>query len=85
MWNDEKEELRDELEQELQWVQYRISMLDFIEGKLFQMREMAERAKDNNLSQEEIEELNTNINDLKTQVNALDEESKKIENEETVD
>jgi hypothetical protein len=41
---DEKEKLKHELEQELQWVQYRKKMLDIIEEKLLQMKQLAERA-----------------------------------------
>jgi len=75
----EKEELKKELEQELQWVQYRQKMLDIIEEKLMKMKELAEQAKDNNLSPEEIAVLNAKLNRLAAQVNALDEESRKIE------
>ncbi len=76
---DEKEELKKELEQELQWVQYRQKMLDIMEEKLLQMKELAQQAKDNNLSPEEIAVLNAKLNRLAAQVNALDEESRKIE------
>jgi hypothetical protein len=38
---DEKEELRQELQEELQWVQYRQKMLDIVEEKLLQMRQLA--------------------------------------------
>ena len=38
---DEKEELKHELEQELQWVKYRQKMLDIIKEKLLQMKQIA--------------------------------------------
>lgn len=76
---DEREELREELEQELQWVKYRQKMLDNIEEKLLQMKELAQQAKDDNLSAEELATINTKINRLAVQVNALDEESRIIE------
>ena len=76
---DEKEELKKELQQELQWVQYRQKMLDIMEEKLLQMKELAQQAKDNNLSPEEIAVLNAKLNRFAAQVNALDEESRKIE------
>jgi hypothetical protein len=75
----EKEELKKELEQELQLVQYRINMLDIIEKKLLQMRQLAEKARQENLTSGEIEVLNSRLNDLRKQVRALDGESRKTE------
>ena len=76
---DEKEELKQELEQELLWVKYRKNMLDIIDEKLFQMREIAEKIKNQKLSKKEIEELNSKISILKMQVKAIDGESRKTE------
>lgn len=76
---DEKEELKQELEQEIQWVQYRQKMLDIIEEKLLQMKQLAEQAKEENLSPAELELLNDRLNNLAEQVRALDSESRKIE------
>ena len=75
----QKEELRQELEEELQWVKYRQKMLDIMEKKLLKMREMAERAKQDNLDETYLKVLNDRINDLATQVRALDAESRKTE------
>jgi flagellin-like hook-associated protein FlgL len=82
---DDKEELRQQLQQELQWVKYRQEMLDIIEKKLIQMREIAVQVKEENLSPVEIEALNAKLNNLVAQVNALDEESKYIENKGIVE
>jgi hypothetical protein len=76
---DEKEELKQKLEQELQWVQYRQKMLDIIEEKLLQMKLLAEQAKQDNLTARELEALNARINDLAAQVRALDTESRRTE------
>ena len=76
---DEREELKEELKSELQWVKYRIRMLDIIEEKLVQMRNMAEVAKEGNLSVDEVKAMNTEINNLAEQARALDEESRKFE------
>ena len=76
---DEKEELKQELEQELQWIQYRQKMLDIIEEKLLEMRQLAERVKQGDLTTRELESLNTRLNDLALQVKALDSESRRIE------
>lgn len=73
---EEKEEQKLELQQELQWVQYRMKMLDLIELKLLQMKEIAEQAKNNKPGLEEVKVLNTKLNNLATQVRALDGESR---------
>ncbi|GEQ20116.1 hypothetical protein CBU02nite_06220 [Clostridium butyricum] len=70
---------KEELKQELQWVKYRIRMLDIIEEKLVQMRNMAEVVKKGSLSEDEVESINEKINNLAEQARALDEESRKFE------
>lgn len=82
---DEKEELKQELEQELQWVKYRQKMLDIIEEKLLQMRYLVEQAKQGNLTAGELEELNARLNGLAAQVRALDSESRRTENEKMLE
>lgn len=78
---DEREELKQELQQELLLVQYRMKMLDIMEGKLLQMEQLAKMAKQGNLTDLEIEALNSKINDLASQVKAIDSESRKKEDE----
>lgn len=75
---DEKEELKIELERELRWMRYRQKMLDIIEEKLLQMKQIAEQAKEDNLRPIELENLNDRLNNLAEQVRALDSESRKI-------
>lgn len=76
---DEREELNQELKSELQWVKYRIRMLDIIEEKLVKMRNMQEVVKKANLSVEEIEAVNIEIRKLEEQVKAIDSESRRVE------
>ncbi len=76
---DKRDELKKELEQELQWVQYRQRMLDIIDEKLLQMKKIAQQAKHGNLTEEELKVLNTRINDLAMQIRAIDSESRRIE------
>lgn len=76
---DEREELKQELKQELQWVKYRQKMLDIMEEKLLQMREIAEQVKEKNLTTAEIEVLNIKLNNLVVQVKAIDSESRRTE------
>lgn len=78
---DAKEKLKHELEQELQWVQYRHKMLNIIEEKLLQMKQLAELEKHENLTSEELKSLNDKVNKLAMQIIALDSESRKIEAE----
>lgn len=82
---DEREELKQELERELQWVQYRQKILDIIDEKLLQMKHLAEQGKKDNLTEEEREALNTRLNDLAKQVKALDGESRRIEDEKILE
>lgn len=79
MLMDEKEELKQELEQELKWVQYRQKMLDIMEEKLLEMRSIAEQAKQGGLTSVELEILNAKLTRLAAQVRALDGESRKME------
>lgn len=78
---DEKEELMKQLKAELQWIKYRMRMLDIIEEKLMQMRKMAEMAKELNLSRKEIEAINIEIHSLEEQVKAIDSESRNSEDD----
>jgi hypothetical protein len=82
---DEKEELKQKLQEELNWVKYRHNMLGIIEVKLLQMKQLAKQAKEENLSTVEIETLNARINNLAMQVNTIDEQSKNIEYEEKIE
>jgi hypothetical protein len=71
----EKEEELQKLKEELEWVKYRIKMLDIMERKLFEMRKIAESAQ-NNISVEEREQLNKKIKSLQSQINGVDGESR---------
>lgn len=81
MQMEEKEELKQELERELEWVKYRQRMLDIMEDKLLEIRFLAERVKQGNITERELKESNSMINNIAAQVKALDEESRRTENE----
>lgn len=66
-------------------MKYRMNMLDIMEKKLLQMKELAEQVKNNNLTEKEYEVLNLRLNDLAAQVRALDEESRKAGNEKILE
>ena len=55
---------REELKQELQWVQYRQKMLDIIDEKLLQMKQLAHQAEVENLIPVELKALNDKLNNL---------------------
>jgi len=66
----------DYLQQKLEWVKYRLGELDQVEAKLTEIRQLAEYARDNTLSSQEIKELNVKVNKLQQDVIAMDEQSK---------
>lgn len=74
----EREELEKKLKEELQWVKYRQRMLDVIEEKLTKMKNIAEQAREKNLTESELRELNAKLNNLSEQVKAIDSESRII-------
>ena len=64
------------LNQKLEWVKYRLAMLDQIEEKLTEMKQLAEQARDNLLSSNQIEASNEKLHKLQQEVVSLDEQSK---------
>jgi flagellin-like hook-associated protein FlgL len=64
------------LKQQLEWVKYRIKMLDVIEIKLKEMRELAEYASKHDLTADEKGAINDQLKTLQQQVNELDAKSK---------
>jgi len=74
----EREELEKKLKEELQWIKYRQRMLDVIEEKLIEMKNIAEQAKEKSLTEIELRKLNIELNNLSEQVKAIDSESRII-------
>ena len=66
------------IQEKLEWVKYRLAMLDIIEGKLKQMRDLAEYARDNLLSELEKAAMNTRLSMLGKDVAELDNQSRKF-------
>lgn len=66
----------DYMNEKLEWVKYRIEMLDLIEVKLIKMKQLAEFARDFKLSSQQIELINTKILKFQQEVIALDEQSR---------
>lgn len=71
----DKDHIKEELEEQLETVKQRLQILDMIEGKLIQMRELAQTVLDEELTNIEIQEINTKIDFLREQVRLLYSES----------
>ncbi|EOD00375.1 hypothetical protein [Caldisalinibacter kiritimatiensis] len=66
------------LKEKLEWVKYRLEMLDIIEDKLKEMKSLAEYIKENDLDDEEAMKINNKFNELKEEVIKMDNKSKKF-------
>jgi len=64
------------LKLKLEWVKYRLDMLDQIETKLAEMRKLAEYARDNKLSPKQIKTINDKLHKFQEEVIKMDELSK---------
>ena len=64
------------LQQQQDWVKYRLEKLTQIEDKLVEMRQLAEYARNNTLSITEITELNVTVHKLQREVMEMDAHSK---------
>jgi len=64
------------LNQKLEWVKYRLEMLDQIEEKLIDMRQLAEYVRDNKLSSQQIKVANAKLRKGQQEVDDLDNQSK---------
>lgn len=67
----ETEELRKQLEEQLEYIKQRIQILDMLEERLHKMRGLAQTAVDNDLTPAEIEAVNYEIKILEDQINLL--------------
>lgn len=68
----EKDQVRKQLQEQLDEVNKRLRVLDMMEEKLFQMKALAQKAIDENLADEETQEINKQVKDLEEQVRLLD-------------
>ena len=71
-------ELKKFLEQQLQWSKEQVRILDEIDEKLHEMKEIAQYAAEQELSAYEANELNTRLNDLNDEVHALEKQLNQI-------
>lgn len=62
------------LEEQLQWFSERDSILEEIEVKLYEMKKIAEYAREEELTSYEIERLNFQLNELKSEIQLLEKQ-----------
>lgn len=72
---EDKEYIRQALEKELIQVTTRLQMLDLIEERLLQMKQLAQSVINEDLTDDEIEKINKKISELKGQINLLEGET----------
>lgn len=70
-----KEEIKQALEEALNQVIERLSRLDMIEERLLRMKQLAQRVITEDLTEDEIKDINKQVNDLREQVSLLDREA----------
>lgn len=75
MIEQEQEQVKRELEEQLERVKQRIQILNMIEERLIRMRELAKTVVDNDLTQKEIEVISREVKSLEEQINLLNIES----------
>ena len=68
------EDVRKQLEKQLEKVNRRLEILDMIEEKLLCMKVLTQRVIDEDLTDEEILEINMEVNNLGEQVSLLDKQ-----------
>ncbi len=71
-------DLKKELEEQLKQVIQRLQILDMIEEKFLQMRELAQRVIDEELTDNEIQGINLKVQSLEEQVRLLNSESTEL-------
>lgn len=74
----EQDQVKEQLQEQLEKVKRRLQILDMIEEKLFQMKELAQRVIDEDLSDKEIQDINNEVQNLGQQVKLLDSEATQL-------
>lgn len=66
----------EELSRNLAWIQQRLEVLDKMEGKLLEMKSLAEFARDHKLENSQVQTLNLRIQMLQRETEELDKETR---------
>lgn len=72
--NKDQPDQKEFLEQQLQWTKEQVRILDAMDVKLHEMKEIAEYALEHNLLVIEIEGLNNELNVLKNEYSSLEKQ-----------
>lgn len=68
----EQEQVKEQMEEKLKKVNFRLQILDMIEDKLLKMKKLAQRVVDEDLTEKEIRDINREVQGLGEQVKLLD-------------
>jgi predicted metal-dependent hydrolase len=74
----DQQELKEFLEQQLQWIKKQDAILQEIDEKLHEMKRIAEYRLEHELSSAEINELNRKLNELKRDVHVLENQLREV-------
>ncbi|MFC2947676.1 hypothetical protein [Virgibacillus sediminis] len=74
----DQQELKKFLEDQLQWCKDQDHILEEIDSKLHEMKRLAEYALTHELSLVEVEELNAQLNNLKSEVHSLEKQIQSV-------
>ncbi|WZL73752.1 hypothetical protein QBE52_03180 [Clostridiaceae bacterium 35-E11] len=72
------QEQRKHLEEQLEKVKQRLQLLDMMEEKLIQMKQLAQKRIEKDVTVEQIQKMNDQVRNLEKQVRLLDSESTKL-------
>ena len=72
--NKEQQEHKQFLEQQLEWCKKQDRILEEIEMKLYEMKKITQYTLDHELTEIEIERLNDQLNELKSEVHLLEKQ-----------
>ena len=76
--NNEQMELKKFLAEQVNWCKQQDAILEKIENKLYEMKELAEYARDHCLSLREIDEVNCQLAVLKQEVHSLEQQLQSV-------
>jgi polyhydroxyalkanoate synthesis regulator phasin len=74
----DEQEQKKFLEEQVEWCRKQDSILEVIEEKLFEMKELAKYARDYGLTSLEVEKLNGQLNALKREVHFLEKQLQSV-------
>ena len=70
----QQDQVRNQLKEQLEKVNMRLQILDMIEDKLLKMKELAQRVVEEDLTEEKIQDINKQVQELVAEVDLLDSE-----------